>query len=189
MPETFISRSFCKQLFRGCQCHQKSLFETANLFENTQKQPPEVFYEKRCSQKFNKIHRKHLCQSPFFKPQACNFIKKETPAEVFSREFCEISKNIFFIEHLWATASEYLQYVRCRSSVWNFPLVSFSKIFSIWNTYFQEHLRVFFIHFFFLSLFQTAMCQAKIYSLFLFVASKNQTPCTFSYKLFTFNSN
>ena len=31
----------------------------------------------------------------------CNFIKKETLAEVFSCEFCEIFKNIFFIEHPW----------------------------------------------------------------------------------------
>ena len=38
---------------------------------------------------------------------ACNFIKKETLALVFSCEFCEISKNIFFTEHLWATAPEY----------------------------------------------------------------------------------
>ena len=28
------------------------------------------------------------------KPDACNFIKKETLAQVFSCEFCEISKNI-----------------------------------------------------------------------------------------------
>ena len=28
-------------------------------------------------------------------PQACNFIKKETVAQVFSCEFCEISKNTF----------------------------------------------------------------------------------------------
>ena len=27
--------------------------------------------------------------------------KKETLAQVFSCEFCEISKNNFFIEHLW----------------------------------------------------------------------------------------
>ena len=32
-------------------------------------------------------------------------IKKETLAQVFSCEFYEISKNIFFTEHLWATAS------------------------------------------------------------------------------------
>ena len=37
--------------------------------------------------------------------EACNFIKKETLAQVFSCEFCEISKNTFFTEHLWATAS------------------------------------------------------------------------------------
>ena len=27
--------------------------------------------------------------------QACNFVKKETLAQVFSRKFCEISKNTF----------------------------------------------------------------------------------------------
>ena len=31
--------------------------------------------------------------------------KKETLAHMFSCEFCEISKNTFFTEHLWATAS------------------------------------------------------------------------------------
>ena len=29
------------------------------------------------------------------------FIKKETLAQVFSCEFCEISKNTFVIEHFW----------------------------------------------------------------------------------------
>ena len=37
--------------------------------------------------------------------QENNFIKKETLALVFSCEFCEISKNTFFTEHLWATAA------------------------------------------------------------------------------------
>ena len=32
-------------------------------------------------------------------------IKKETLAQVFSCEFCEISKNTFFTEHLWTTTS------------------------------------------------------------------------------------
>ena len=32
-------------------------------------------------------------------------VKKETLAQVFSCEFYEISKNIFFTEHVWATAS------------------------------------------------------------------------------------
>ena len=29
-------------------------------------------------------------------PQACNFIKKETLTQVFSRKFCKVSKNTFF---------------------------------------------------------------------------------------------
>ena len=53
--------------------------------DETQKQPPEVFYRKRC--------------------QAYNFIKKEILAQVFSCEFYEIFKNTFFTEHLWTTAS------------------------------------------------------------------------------------
>ena len=35
-----------------------------------------------------------------FCPDACNFIKKEALAQVFFCEFFEISKNIFFTEHL-----------------------------------------------------------------------------------------
>ena len=50
--------------------------------------------------------------------QACNFVKKETLAQVFSCEFCEISKNTFLqntsgrlllfivIEHLRMTACD-----------------------------------------------------------------------------------
>ena len=38
--------------------------------------------------------------------KVCNFIKKESLAQLFFCEFCEISKNTFFIEHLWTTASE-----------------------------------------------------------------------------------
>ena len=50
----------------------------------------------RCSVKkvflnFHKIHRK----TPVSAPQACNFIKKETLAQLFSCEFCVISKNTF----------------------------------------------------------------------------------------------
>ena len=36
-----------------------------------------------------------------------NFSKKETLAQVFSCEFCEISKNTFSVEHLWVTASNH----------------------------------------------------------------------------------
>ena len=64
--------------------HQKSNKKGTDFnIHQLQKQPPEVFLE----------------------IQACNFIKKATLTQVFSCEFCEISKNTFFIEHLWATAS------------------------------------------------------------------------------------
>ena len=58
---------------------------------------------RRCSIKkgvlrnFTKFTGKHVCQSLF--------IKKETLAQVFSREFCEVSKNTFSTEHLRTTAS------------------------------------------------------------------------------------
>ena len=37
---------------------------------------------------------------------AFNLIKKDTLVQVFSCEFYEISKNTFFTEHPWATASK-----------------------------------------------------------------------------------
>ena len=58
---------------------------------------------RRCSlrkdvlRNFAKFTGKHLFQRLFF--------KKESLAQVFSCEFCEISKNTFFTEHLQATAS------------------------------------------------------------------------------------
>ena len=48
---------------------------------------------------FTKFTGKHLSQSLFFNKVAggaCNFIKKESLAQVFSCEFCEISKNTVF---------------------------------------------------------------------------------------------
>ena len=38
--------------------------------------------------------------------QTCNLIKEEARAQVFYCEFFEISKNTFFTEDLWATASK-----------------------------------------------------------------------------------
>ena len=56
------------------------------------KKPPEVFYEKSCSRR----------------TEGFNFVKKETPAQVFSCEFGEISKNTLFTEHLCTTASDFI---------------------------------------------------------------------------------
>ena len=42
----------------------------------------------------------------------CIFIKKETPAQVFSREFGETFKNNFSAEHLQTTASAHTDYFK-----------------------------------------------------------------------------
>ena len=53
---------------------------------------------------------KHQRQSPFFtklQVSLCNFITKETLAQVLSCEFCKIFMNAFFMEHflfLWNTS-------------------------------------------------------------------------------------
>ena len=39
-------------------------------------------------------------------PEACNFIKKETLAQVFSSKFCEISKKTFCYRTLLVAASD-----------------------------------------------------------------------------------
>ena len=51
-------------------------------------------------------HRRCSLRKGVLRPEACNFIKKETLTKLFSCEFCEISKDIFFTEHLWVTASD-----------------------------------------------------------------------------------
>ena len=41
--------------------------------------------------------QKNTCaRDSFFLPEACNFIKKETPVQGFSCEFCKNSKNTFY---------------------------------------------------------------------------------------------
>ena len=70
---------------------------------------PEVFCKKGVLTNFTKFTGKHLCQSLFFnkvsdlRPAA---LFKKSMAQVFSCEFCEISKNTFLTEHLWTAASE-----------------------------------------------------------------------------------
>ena len=54
---------------------------------------------------FAKFKGKHLCQSLFLSTVAYNFIKKESLVQMFSCEFYEIFKNIFFTEHIWTSAS------------------------------------------------------------------------------------
>ena len=101
-------------------------FMTYFFFIKFQKQPPEVFCKKGVLRNLTTFTGKHLCQSLFFDKVAgpCNFLKKETLAQVFSCEFCQISKNSFFTEHLWATASKICLFI-------NYIQVYFFKRFSI----------------------------------------------------------
>ena len=101
----WISRiSTCKDfLSRACAIHNlhlpKICVEECESFRLAsseiewfvQKQSPEAFCKKRCPKKFRKIQRKT--------PEPCNFTNKQTLAQLFSCEFCEISKNTFFTEH------------------------------------------------------------------------------------------
>ena len=60
-----------------------------------------MFYKGGVLRNFAKFAGKPLCQSLCFnivaglRPQACNFIKIEALAQVFSCKFCKISKNTF----------------------------------------------------------------------------------------------
>ena len=47
--------------------------------------------------------------------QARNFIKKETPAQVISCEYCEIFKNTYFEENLQTAVSKTL---KARENKW-----------------------------------------------------------------------
>ena len=84
------------------QIYQSESESKNNIF---QKQAPEVYYKKGVLKNFAKLTEKRLRQSLFFKlnckSKVCNFIKKDTLAQMFSCDFfCEIFKSTFFIEHL-----------------------------------------------------------------------------------------
>ena len=85
-----ISKSLFKKV--AIVCIKKSKFGTLRS------SPPEVFCKKGVVRNVSKFTGKHLCHSLFFNKvagPACSFIKKETLAQVFSCEFCEISKSTF----------------------------------------------------------------------------------------------
>ena len=87
---------------------------------------------RRCSVKFHKIHRKTPLSESLFeqscRPQACNFIKRHILAEVISCESCEISKNTFFTEHHWRTASDIQLYTKLQIGYNNRDQLVFSKL-------------------------------------------------------------
>ena len=67
--------------------------------------PMEVLRKKGVLKNFTKFTGKHLCQS-------CNFIKKQTLAQVFSCEFCEIFENTYFYRTPLVAASVSMTFER-----------------------------------------------------------------------------
>ena len=57
-----------------------------------------------------------------------NCIKKETLPQVFSCEFCKISKNTFFTKYIWATASVTRKFVLMSSATVKTECVCFHEI-------------------------------------------------------------
>ena len=96
----------------------------------------QIFFKIDFTKNFTNLTEKHLCVgvSFFFKKKTPLFLiklqafqskacKKETLAQVFHSEFCEISKNTFFTEHLWATASECMNVLLMVKGTWTGPFL------------------------------------------------------------------
>ena len=102
------SEILCRSIHRGCSV-RKGIFRNFTEFRTP---VPESLF--------------------FFHGSACNFIKKETLAQVLSCEFCEISKNNVSTEHLWAIDSVFasfngIQY--CLSYLYSFCFILFNFIY------------------------------------------------------------
>ena len=84
---------------RYCACFEQEVLKLSSVdsLRNARSSHRRRSVRKGVLRNFVKFTGKHLCQSPFF--------KKETLAQVFSCEFCEISKDAFFTEYLLTTAS------------------------------------------------------------------------------------
>ena len=77
-------------------CFAKIKFSKHALHRSSR---PEVFHKKVVVRNFAKFTGKNTCTNIFlinWRPETCNFVKRETLAQVFSCEFCEISKNTSF---------------------------------------------------------------------------------------------
>ena len=58
---------------------------------------------------------------------------------MFSCEFCEISKNTFFTEHLRTTASKYLEdYVNLEEDIQSYSINKLIKLSSFWWEFYQS---------------------------------------------------
>ena len=99
------------------------LEEYAVLCGNNRSSRPELFCKKGILRNFAKFRGKHFYQRLFVNKVgglACNFIKRESLAQVFSCEFCESSKSTFFYRTPQVAASKIIVFKKIRDSLTNF---------------------------------------------------------------------
>ena len=59
-----------------------------------------MFYDVDVVKHFMKLTGKHQSRIADCRPQACKFIKKDTPVTVFSSKFFKCFESNYFVEHL-----------------------------------------------------------------------------------------
>ena len=92
----------------GFRHHSSTSYTLFNLTESIMKALDEenvAFYRFVDLQKDTVDHIILLEKLDHYGAMVCKFIKKETLAQVLSCEFCKISKNTLFTEHLQTTPS------------------------------------------------------------------------------------
>ena len=101
---------FLTVIFNGV--FQKFISTDRQIFNISNKVTSMIIYRsshRRCSVRkdFLRNYAKVKVKIPVPESLFCNIVKIEATAQVFSYKFCEISKNTFFAEHVWGTASKY----------------------------------------------------------------------------------
>ena len=96
-----------------CYTDSNAMWMRERYAKRNRSSRPELLCKKGILKNFAKFIGKHLCQSHLFNKitglrslSLLNFIKKETLAQVFSCEFCEIFKNNNFYRTPLVAASE-----------------------------------------------------------------------------------
>ena len=94
MPNLFDMQQVCKvSQIQAKILNERNSFKHFRKSYQQQKQPPELFFEIRCSQKFHKIHRKPLVPESLFNTVAglrpANLLKKRLQHRCFHVNFAK----------------------------------------------------------------------------------------------------
>ena len=96
-----------------CKFTQKQKQKKENHSDHTKAATEDVLLKKVFLKTSQNSHIKTPARFSFlidYSSEACNFIKRETLAQVLSCEFCEISKNTFSKEQIRTTSSYHKQF-------------------------------------------------------------------------------